>query len=50
MVRIHRQEMRAILETGLKSGDPSVRQKSIELVNRLVACGELDFRDLVSTR
>ncbi len=48
VARLHREELRRILQTGLASDEPGARQAAADLVNRLVAHGELDFRDLLN--
>lgn len=47
--RIHgwRAEARAILAAAVKSGDERARRSAVDLINRLSARGNLDFRDLI---
>jgi hypothetical protein len=48
VARLHREEIRRILRTALGSDERGARQAASDLVNRLVAQGEVDFRDLLS--
>lgn len=48
VARLHREDLRKLLRTALGSAELGARQAAIDLVNRLVAQGEVDFRDLLS--
>jgi hypothetical protein len=48
VLRLHQEKLRTVLRTALDSGAPGARQAATDLVNRLVARGEVSFRDLLS--